>query len=72
MAGAAAAATGAASGFGSTGVQLSAVDGLCAEVQKVGDSASAAAAAAGGSVHGVYIGKKKTQREASTLEGPVQ
>jgi hypothetical protein len=52
VAGAAIAANGAAPGFGAAGVVFSVVDGLCAEVQQVGDSAGPAATAAGGSAHG--------------------
>jgi hypothetical protein len=52
MAGAATAAKEAAYGLCAAGVVFSAVGGLCAQVHQVGDSAGAAATAAGGSAHG--------------------
>jgi hypothetical protein len=71
VAGAATAAKGAASGFGAAGVVFSAMNCLCAKVQQVGDSAGAAATAAGGSAHGASGVRLVSEANGAVAAAPV-
>jgi hypothetical protein len=71
VAGAAIAAKGAAPGFGAAGVVFSVVDGLCVEVQQVGDSAGPATTAAGGSAHGASGVRLVSEADGAVAAAPV-